>query len=544
MEKNKTIILLIFIPFILLCVGYFFFSDISTSVVSTYYNKSDLYNYNPEHSRNNKLELKFKSKLNNLGIITIKFTNDAVRYDIINFKIREKDASSWYYQGKINTEQFFDNPNYLFGFPVILNSKNKIYEVEIESQKNKISDIITLSKENPILISKHLFNKKILLTDTSQLKDYFKYKTYSIIVQFDFWLKLAFIYIFFLFCFVLHKQEIFIINFRTDVSNLKHECRSKILVYLPYYKKKFIILFFLILSVTFIFKTLSDKVILVLVLIWVISLVKYKVDATLSFLTGIFFLIFLAISNLLKIEILRQLLSIWAFIFLIIGTFQLLIHENKKLFVRMSSSSIFKFLDSYLNSIFIILNKLTKIIFNKIKYFISTGKPWTRKNFWFLLPRVLITLLVLLSITILSFVLISKKQEANNRASLNPQIVKIEPQLVYKSTKVIIWGRELGWNHERAMLKSQFGKIQPDVWTDTKIIFTVPQHWKEGPIYLIIEKPSIYKGQKIITKSELKNIELIPISTSSFSSKDDAFFEQLKTLDKETLEINGYERDE
>ena len=51
----------------------------------------------------------------------------------------------------------------------------------------------------------------------------------------------------------------------------------------------------------------------------------------------------------------------------------------------------------------------------------------------------------------------------------------------------------------------------------------------------------IFEGRRQIIKSEPAQIELIPVS-ESFTDKDDAFYEQIDTLDEETIKLNGFKR--
>lgn len=126
-------------------------------------------------------------------------------------------------------------------------------------------------------------------------------------------------------------------------------------------------------------------------------------------------------------------------------------------------------------------------------------------------------------------------------SSRHPKITQIEPKIVYHSTKVILLGKNFGWNptEKIRLINKNNVAVHTDLWTDTKIIFTIPLDWQSGEKTLWIEKPNQWEGKGVIMKSNSVTVKVIP-ANSSFSTEDDAFFKQLKYLNKETLEINGY----
>jgi len=126
------------------------------------------------------------------------------------------------------------------------------------------------------------------------------------------------------------------------------------------------------------------------------------------------------------------------------------------------------------------------------------------------------------------------------RLSMNPTIEAIEPKLVYKGTKIIVYGKGFGWDDKRSKILIDGKKIDDILWTDSKINFPVPLHWKMGVHKIWIEKKIDWDGKIEIGKSQIFEIKVLPV-TDKFSEDDKLYIEQLKTLRKETLEINGYE---
>jgi hypothetical protein len=122
--------------------------------------------------------------------------------------------------------------------------------------------------------------------------------------------------------------------------------------------------------------------------------------------------------------------------------------------------------------------------------------------------------------------------------------VKVEPTIVYRATKILIKGRNLGWS-ENGNVKLMNGNLEvvPDVWTDTRIIFTVPLQWKTGINNIRIEKKIFWDSKEITAVSKSIPIKLINAG-STFTPDDDAYFEQLKHVDPEVLKLNGYDTNE
>ncbi len=150
--------------------------------------------------------------------------------------------------------------------------------------------------------------------------------------------------------------------------------------------------------------------------------------------------------------------------------------------------------------------------------------------------------LILLSLPIIK--VINQKMRTEKikevRKSRNPVIIKVEPQIVYYATKVIVFGSNLGWKeNDKVRLMTRKEEVRTDLWTDSKIIFTVPLHWKQGVIEFWIEKNIEWNGKPEIARSNEFTLKLIPISTS-FTPDDNNYFDQLKYLNKEVLKINGY----
>lgn len=182
----------------------------------------------------------------------------------------------------------------------------------------------------------------------------------------------------------------------------------------------------------------------------------------------------------------------------------------------------------------------SSINFNEIKRFIISDK---KKTTLYIIENILFAIVVLLLIHI--FVILLDRQIVSYShyqlfLTRHPQIQSIKPKIVYYNSKIVLTGKNFGWgknNDAKFMYKG--GSVDITLWTDSKVIFTVPLHWKEGDITIWMQKPIEWDGGKKLIKSNMVTIELIS-RNNGWDKNANEYFEQLKHLDEETLELNGY----
>ncbi|MDO8611166.1 MAG: hypothetical protein Q7R95_11625, partial [bacterium] len=119
---------------------------------------------------NKKITLNFTANHNNLGTVAFIFNNyQKINNDWVWFRIKESSSTNWYYQHKYNTEQF--NPEYFFsfGFPIISDSKDKKYTLEIESISGTQKNSISLHTKSHNYIAKYDYSKLYLNKNPSQI---------------------------------------------------------------------------------------------------------------------------------------------------------------------------------------------------------------------------------------------------------------------------------------------------------------------------------------------------------------------------------------
>ena len=282
-----------------------------------------------------------------------------------------------------------------------------------------------------------------------------------------------------------------------------------------------------------------DVIILSIIIFLILIVEEFNISAKFIFITLIFIFTTCSTMFIFKKDIAAQNLSFWIYVLLIIGLLRLP-KDNKiksnELFIEKS----LLFLKKIYTKVFDISHRIISYVFNI--------HPKTILDITFNIVKLILFITIIFFATFFSYKMIidvrTRKMIENSkrqRANLNPKILKIEPKIVYPATKVIIWGKGFGWKENNEIsLHVNSEIVDTDLLTDSKIILTVPLHWKKPQkLEFWIEKPSSWNGKAIIAKSEKVSINLIQV-TSSFTKDDDLYFKELKNLNKETLEINGY----
>lgn len=186
---------------------------------------------------------------------------------------------------------------------------------------------------------------------------------------------------------------------------------------------------------------------------------------------------------------------------------------------------------------------LNSIDINKLKVFTAYSG---NKSVFSMIKNILFALAVLLLIhksVIYSDEQIRSFNYSQLLMSRYPQITNAEPKIVYYGNKVILKGRRFGWKGTvDTKFKYNNGQIKIDLWTDTKVIFTIPLHWKVGEINVWIERPTDWEDDIMILRSNEIKVQLIS-RDNGWDKEDDVYFEQLKHIGKEALELNGYKKD-
>lgn len=323
------------------------------------------------------------------------------------------------------------------------------------------------------------------------------------------------------------------------------------LIYKFSQKSKLIFLIILvpaILSDIFKVPQVYDTVTFWLTLFWVIVVIGYRLEGRFSFAAALSFLVICPISLILKNELVAEKAAIWTYMFLVVGTIQSLIELRVGDKDRVDLDQYWAKTESLRRGSFAVLRMTLTPIKNKLlefkKYlvYIFTKKRSLLGYVIFYIKTIMVVIIFVIAIFLLKLAYDKFQVEYKKyqRLQRNPVINKIEPYYVYKSTKVLMRGKLFGLkNNEKQRLMSDVGEIEYQFWDDSKIVFVMPTEWSFGEHDIWIEKNIGWDGKRETAKSNVVKIKLLPI-TGRFTPDDEKYFEQLKSLDKETLEINGY----
>lgn len=308
----------------------------------------------------------------------------------------------------------------------------------------------------------------------------------------------------------------------------------------------------------FVIKDTYDLIIFIFVPLWILTLIGYRSDERISFVFALFFLVLTIFFKIVKETRIAENTAVWSYMFLFTGVLHTLLElkiqrkniqqitEELKRYIgsRIISSIILFLRKMYYLSIRLI--QLTIKAINICTHFIFDFNPKNVIDHLFNISKLMVVITVLTVIVIFSYQkIVQIRQEVEQRKqdfvrlSLNPLVTKVQPQLTYRSTKVIIYGKRFGWGESEKIFTTQNEEVRTDLWTDEKIVFTVPLHWPTGQMYFHIEKPAVWDGETVMAQSNVFSIKIIP-TTQNFTPEDDLFFEQLKTLEPEVRIINGY----
>lgn len=303
----------------------------------------------------------------------------------------------------------------------------------------------------------------------------------------------------------------------------------------------------------------SNFIIFFLTFFWIMILIVYRLESKINFVFALSFLAFCTILLIFRLDGLAEKSAIWAYLMLVVGTVHAAVEKKVKPQKLMKSQDFLKlFGDDWLinelsqakKKIIADIRKAEVLLYNliyKFLKFIFIRRPKTLREYFVFIAKIIasVFLIAIFVRSLVNFIIstnnkINAENRKKYRLSLNPKILDIQPKIVYRSTKVIIYGQYFGWKQNDKVRLLRDGKeVVTDLWTDSKIIFTVPLHWETAYTNLWVEKAVPWEGHTIVVKSEIVNIKVIQVRTP-YTYEDDQFFEQLKNLNKEALEINGY----
>ena len=125
---------------------------------------------NKEMLKGSKVTEQFIAENNHLGTISIKFnTHNRINNDYLQFRIKESGSNDWYYSNKYQASKFQNGDYFPFGFPPINDSKDKKYQIEIESLSGLKGNSVQVVVKNAPLLSKYSFPKAYLQQNKKEI---------------------------------------------------------------------------------------------------------------------------------------------------------------------------------------------------------------------------------------------------------------------------------------------------------------------------------------------------------------------------------------
>lgn len=126
----------------------------------------------------------FQTNFKNLGQVAIRFFNfNRDSDDILEFRLKESNSNEWFYVARHKTDQFLPDAFFPFGFPIMQNSENKSFHVEIESLRGSTESGIAISKEEPQAVAIYDFTKTEIFASRINFLNFIVNKGRDIIVH-------------------------------------------------------------------------------------------------------------------------------------------------------------------------------------------------------------------------------------------------------------------------------------------------------------------------------------------------------------------------
>ncbi len=314
MKKRGTNFILTIIGLMLLWLGLLsaqiFFIEKSFTLLTHNYDRDVFYlNNGRDNTNTTKLAAEFTSKDNYLGIVSINFDeNQRMHNGSLIFSIKEKGTDSWYYQNTYNAEELNDLSFYPFGFPIINDSKNKHYVVEIELKKeNQSNTIIKLGNQSTALATHHQFPKSPLLENNYAFLAFLSKKIVNIVDN-NYQIFASIIYLYPLTFYAL---------WRFGNNKLTHVGLLALLILTILFDAIFI-------------NEFVDLAYVTIASLWVIFSRKLKGAIDITFKLGFSMLGLGALSQLLYNDSYVEKFASWAFIFILIAVIQSMLEVRKK----------------------------------------------------------------------------------------------------------------------------------------------------------------------------------------------------------------------
>lgn len=240
----------------------------------------------------------FLDRYPNLGIIGIRFSNqNRINEDVLEFRLKKAGADKWYYKARYNTDQFQPNGIFPIGFPPIEDSAKKKYYFEIESLHGATDSAIAISMEFPTIVGRHVFTKDSIFKN-GNLFTYFVIKKVSNLFEAPG----------FTFHFIVYSLPFLFYVFFTIFGRTFH---------IP----ALIALTAIVVDILFL-PISNDFLILSLIFVWMLPIVKFKIESRVSGSIAVMLLPTFALFFSLGLINYAEATATWAHLFFSIAVVQ------------------------------------------------------------------------------------------------------------------------------------------------------------------------------------------------------------------------------
>jgi len=318
----------------------------------------------------------------------------------------------------------------------------------------------------------------------------------------------------------------------------------------------------------FLFKKNSDLLTTIFTFTWIFSMVGYKSEARTSFTFALGYLVLCPFLLIFKLDFIAEKAAIWTYMMLVVGTVQSifelktnpknLLNPYQTIIKILNDLSIFVLIKQVVKSSQLIATVLVKLLYKILKLIkkllglIINYQPKNIYDIVFNFIKIIILIMIIFSLSYISLHFANqarinhlKKQAEIKRQQLwnntRPIVDLVEPPLVYRGMKVVVYGRNFGWKQEPIIHIRQDGyEIKPDEIIDSRMIFSIPLETPYGKLEFYVTKPVTWDGKQINAKTQMTYVTVLPV-TEGFTPNDQKFFDLLPSLKPETRKINGYE---
>lgn len=327
---------------ILTCL-YIFLSDFSFTILTKKHDPSTLTSTNDSYLlKGHIISGSFTAHDDYLGIVLVQLDSFGKKnQDIMRFRIKEQGAMEWYYEQDIDASKVYGDPLFPFGIPAIENSQGIEYTFEIESLSGTERNAIALDHSNPKLLSKYQYPRSLLFQDLSSTITFINKKLLSSLENFSL---MNYVFAYFL--------PFVLFTLRKPISTIVMPCLRFLQRYIgsiPLLKREEWLMKIIecrisesdirkrpIFSVTIALLTLNiffvpfflNGIIWTIIILWVMSLRMYKLNAFTSFTAGFTLLFLSPFLYVVTLEIQAQKSATWAVIFICIGVFSVILKRR------------------------------------------------------------------------------------------------------------------------------------------------------------------------------------------------------------------------